>query len=153
MMNLARPALSLLLSLSGLGLLTTPLQAQQVYKWKDEKGALHYSQTPPPARYSKAVDVKARATAAPSPAKAGSPTSPATEPAAANGSANAKPVVPASVKLSAETCKDMKANLDTLASGRRLYEKDTAGERAYMTEERRAAQIQIYQQNLSKGCQ
>lgn len=149
MMNLARPALSLLLSLSGLGLLTTPLQAQQVYKWKDEKGALHYSQTPPPARYSKAVDVKARATAAPSPAKAGSAANPAT----ANGSANTKPVVPASVKLSAETCKDMKANLDTLASGRRLYEKDTAGERAYMTEERRAAQIQIYQQNLSKGCQ
>lgn len=151
-MNLAQPALKLLFAFTGMALLISPLQAQQVYKWTDEKGALHYSQTPPPARYAKAVDVKARATVAPS-TKAGGNAAAIETPAASAANPATKPAAPAAPKLSPETCKNMQANLDTLASGRRLYEKDTAGERAYITEERRAAQIQIYQQNLSKGCQ
>lgn len=32
--------------------------AQQVYKWKDAKGVTHYSDTPPPARDQKKVQVK-----------------------------------------------------------------------------------------------
>lgn len=32
--------------------------AQQVYKWKDERGVTHYSDTPPPARQQKQVVVK-----------------------------------------------------------------------------------------------
>lgn len=151
-MNLARSAFNVLLTVTGMALLISPSQAQQVYKWQDEKGALHYSQTPPPARYSKAVDVKARATVAPS-TKAGGNAATTEAPAAGAANTATKPASPAAPKLSPETCKNMQANLDTLASGRRVYEKDTAGERAYMTEERRAAQIQIYQQNLSKGCQ
>lgn len=135
---------------TGLGLVLTSslAQAQQIYKWADEKGALHYSQTPPPARYSKAVDVKARVT---TPTPAASAT--ANKEAGKTGDpANPAPAKPQTPKFSAETCQTMQNNLAQLQTGRRLYEKDTGGERAYITEERRAQQIQIYQQNLKNGC-
>lgn len=53
----------LLISITAL--LATTVQAQQVYKWKDAKGVLHYTQTPPPARYSQSVNIKARSLPAP----------------------------------------------------------------------------------------
>lgn len=132
-------------------LLATSTQAQQVYKWKDDKGALHYTQTPPPARYAQSVNIKER----PTPAPAANATK--TPPADKDNSANTagKSPVPAgkpAPRLSAETCKTMQDNLALLQTGRRLYEKDAGGERSYITEERRAQQIQTYQQNINNGC-
>lgn len=130
-------------------LLATTTQAQQVYKWKDEKGRLHYTQTPPPARYAQAVNIKERPTSAPAvngqKAAAGTTATNTDNKAPANAS---KPAP----KLSASDCKAMQDNLALLQTGRRLYENDAGGERAYMTEERRAQQIQTYQQNIANGC-
>ncbi|HEU4851633.1 MAG TPA: glutaredoxin family protein [Telluria sp.] len=53
---------TLILTASGAALLaawTGNALAQQVYKWKDAKGVTHYSDTPPPAREQKQVQVKA----------------------------------------------------------------------------------------------
>ena len=127
-------------------LLATTTQAQQVYKWKDEKGRLHYTQTPPPARYAQAVSIKERST--PAPATNGQKSA---ETSAANTDSKATASKPAP-KLSASDCKAMQDNLALLQTGRRLYENDAGGERAYMTEERRAQQIQTYQQNIANGC-
>ena len=137
-----------------LGLATASLssvQAQQFYKWKDEKGATHYTQTPPPARNSQALSIIARAaTTAPSPVATTNTTAPA--PTDASKKVAAKTPVPAAAKLSAQACQDLKANLDLLQSGRRLYENDSGGERSYLTEAQKAVQIQTYTQNLAQGC-
>lgn len=131
-------------------LLATTTQAQQVYKWKDEKGRLHYTQTPPPARYAQAVSIKERST--PAPAVNGQKAA-AAETTATNTDNKATASKPAPApKLNASDCKAMQDNLALLQTGRRLYEKDAGGERAYITEERRAQQIQTYQQNIANGC-
>ena len=131
-------------------LLATTIQAQQVYKWKDEKGRLHYTQTPPPARYAQAVNIKERPT--PVPATNGQKSAAAgTTATNTDNKATASKPAPAP-KLSASDCKAMQDNLALLQTGRRLYENDAGGERAYMTEERKAQQIQVYQQNLKNGC-
>ena len=135
-----------------LGLATailSPVQAQQFYKWKDEKGATHYTQTPPPARNSQTLSIKARATTA-------APTTPplattATKPEATKDAATKAPAQ-AKQKLSAEACQQIKSNLELLQSGRRLYQNDTGGERSYLTEAQKAVQIQTYSQNLAQGC-
>lgn len=130
-------------------LLPTTTQAQQVYKWKDEKGRLHYTQTPPPARYAQAVNIKERP--APAPAVNGQKAAAGTTATNTDNKATASKPAPAP-KLSASDCKAMQDNLALLQTGRRLYENDAGGERAYMTEERRAQQIQTYQQNIANGC-
>ncbi len=129
-------------------LLATTIQAQQVYKWKDEKGRLHYTQTPPPARYAQTVNIKERPTPAPATNGQKSAAAGTTTTNTDNKATASKPAP----KLSASDCKAMQDNLALLQTGRRLYENDAGGERAYMTEERRAQQIQTYQQNIANGC-
>ncbi len=124
-------------------------QAQQFYKWQDEKGATHYSQTPPPARYSKALSIKERPAA---PTTAAVPAATDNAKPAAPTAKPTKPAAPAVQKLSAEACKDLKSNLDLLQSGRRLYQNDSGGERSYLTEAQKSAQIQTYTQNIAQGC-
>lgn len=136
-----------------LGLATAILstaQAQQFYKWKDEKGATHYSQTPPPARNSQTLSIKARAaTAAPATTPVAAPVA---KPGASKDTAAKAPSTPPKQKLSAEACQQIKSNLELLQSGRRLYQNDAGGERSYITEEQKAVQIQTYTQNLAQGC-
>ena len=136
-----------------LGLATaavTSTQAQQFYKWKDEKGATHYTQTPPPARNSQVLSIKARAATA-TPSTATAVNTATTTPTSTSKLAD-KPVTPTAPKLSAQACKDLKSNLDLLQSGRRLYENDTGGERSYLTEAQKAVQIQASMQNIAQGC-
>lgn len=135
-----------------LGLATatvTSAQAQQFYKWKDEKGATHYTQTPPPAHQSQTLSIKARAAA---PNTSVAPTAVNAKSTAPNAAQPTKPVAPVAPKLSAQACTDLKSNLDLLQSGRRLYENDTGGERSYLTEAQKAAQIQTSMQNIAQGC-
>lgn len=137
-----------------LGLATailSPAQAQQFYKWKDEKGATHYTQTPPPARNSQTLSIKTRAATV-------APTTPplvttatAAKPEASKDAATKTPAPPKQ-KLSAEACQQIKSNLELLQSGRRLYQNDAGGERSYLTEAQKTVQMQTYNQNLAQGC-
>lgn len=142
--------LKLGLLISATAMLSTIVQAQQVYKWKDAKGVLHYTQTPPPARYSQSVNIKERPALAP--VASAQKTAPAGDTNTNAASNNVAPTSKPAPKLSAEACKGMQDNLALLQTGRRLYENDAGGERAYITEERRAQQIQTYQQNIANGC-
>lgn len=138
----------LLISITAL--LATTVQAQQVYKWKDAKGVLHYTQTPPPARHAQSVNIKERP--APAPAANAQKTALASNAATSTVTKAAASLSKPVVKLSAEACQGLQDNLALLQTGRRLYENDTGGERAYMTEQRRAQQIRIYQHNIATGC-
>lgn len=126
-------------------------QAQAVYKWQDAKGATHYTQTPPPVgAKSQMVEVKSRTNLQPltittidaTATNTGNKANPGTQAT----SSQQKP------KLKQEDCQTLKSTLDTLNSGRRLYEADAKGERAYLTEEQRAERIQTYSKNLAEGC-
>lgn len=117
--------------------------AQQIYKWQDEKGAIHYTQSPPSAKNAIRMDIKTRA---PVP----STVVPETKPAASAPQPATVTTTPQ--KLKAEDCAIIKGSLEELQSGRRLYESDKNGERSYLTEEQKAERIKTYSKNLSDGC-
>lgn len=123
--------------------------AQQVYKWQDAKGAVHYTQTPPPpnAKSQTTVEVKSRTNLQPAPA---APVS-STDTAAANNKTltNSQAQKP---KMAPADCAALKNSLESLNSGRRVYESDKNGERAYITEEQRAEKISTYTKTLSESC-
>ena len=146
------PLITILKSGLLLGLATAilnPVHAQQFYKWKDAKGATHYTQTPPPARSSQTLSIKARAATATPPTPPVAATTAKAEP---SKDAATKAPAPPKQKLTAETCQQIKNNLELLQSGRRLYQNDAGGERSYITEAQKATQIQTYSQNLAVGC-
>lgn len=120
--------------------------AQPVYKWQDAKGATHYTQTPPPAgANAKTVDVRSRTNLQPvtlAPSVADTSTQ----------ATNKAPAAPQKPRLKAEDCQQLRNTLDTLNTGRRIYESDKNGERAYLTEEQRTERISTYTKNLAEAC-
>jgi sugar lactone lactonase YvrE len=143
-------AISMVFGVASL-LLAANVHAQQVYKWQDEKGAIHYTQSPPNTKNAVRMDIKTRTPTAPAAStttdsKASSATT-TDQAATANKAAKNTPA-----KLKAEDCAFLKTNLETLQSGRRLYESDDKGERAYLTEEQKAERIQVHTKNIKDGC-
>lgn len=125
----------------------SPAQAQQVYKWKDDKGAIHYTQSPPSTKNAIRLDIKTRNVGNPVMAAENKATATTEDKTVANTSAKATPP-----KLKAEDCAILKSSLENLQSGRRLYEADDKGDRAYLTEEQKAQRIQTYSKSLNEGC-
>lgn len=149
-----KPAqLSIVGGVLGVVITGSTAQAQPVYKWQDAKGATHYTQTPPPASAKAAQKVEVRSRSDLQPTVAVSDSSVAT-PASKTSPSGSQPATTAQQKprLKAEDCQVLKDTVDTLASGRRLYESDANGERAYITEEQRAERISTYTKNLKEGC-
>jgi len=85
--------------------------AQQVYKWTDASGSVHYSDTPPPkGSSSKKITLSGVTESAPAPAKSATP---AHDQTSGSAEAPAQPVAdtPANRKT---LCSTLKGNLDIL---------------------------------------
>ncbi len=133
--------------------LSSSLFAQQVYKWQDAKGATHYTQTPPPATAvgAKKVEVRSRTNLQPvAPVSDNAAVSATANKATANNQTAA--ATPQKPRLKQEDCKLLKDAVDTMATGRRIYESDEKGERVYLTEEQRTERINTYTKNMTDGC-
>ncbi len=133
--------------------------AQPFYKWTDEQGSTHYTQTPPPQKATKKLDINTRV-----------PTDSATEikKLSEQSLVNQK-VVAADEKVSAKlkadsvadaerrqknsaACVQLKAALTQLQSGQRLRTYGADGERVYLTEEQKASQIQQQTAQIQNDC-
>lgn len=93
---------AILASLLALAFLSAPLVAQELYRWKDEKGVVHYSDKKP-----EGVDFESRAVPAEPAASAED------EDAAAEGAEGEQP--PAQPQVNAQ-CERVRANLQVLAN-------------------------------------
>jgi hypothetical protein len=133
--------------------------AAPFYKWVDEKGATHYTQTPPPQKSAKKININ---TLAPSDsADASKNLSAITKSDLKDDSdleqANDKAKIKASADAArraknAPQCQQLRASLAQLQSGRRLYGSDAKGERSYITDDQKASQIQQANTQIQKDC-
>ncbi len=131
-----------------------------MYKWVDEKGVTHYSESPPPeGTQAKKLDLPAVSSDAP-PVKSETPEdwkgreiefrrrmlqkekTEASEKAATNNAAAARK----------GRCIEARRRLDLLAAGRPLYHVDEKGERVYMEESDRAAETAKWRKDADQYC-
>ncbi len=133
--------------------------ASPFYKWVDEKGATHYTQTPPPQKEVKKVDIDTHIPADSASAiknldtqsKANLKADDDADKANDKNKEKAAADAARKAKNTAE-CQQLRTSLAQLQSGRRLYGSDAKGDRSYITEDQKATQIQQANTQIQKDC-
>ena len=152
-----------LLLAMGLLLCAAPSSAQ-MYKWVDDKGVTHYSESPPPGR--KAQQIQATPAPGPSPSSSAAP-KPA-EPASTWGdkerafrqrtiereyAEEAKRQKDAErVAMRKEACLEARYMVNALSSGVPVYKLNEKGEREYLPDTVRADRLQRAKENVENYC-
>ena len=133
--------------------------ATPFYKWIDEQGATHYTQTPPPQKIAKKVVVSAHipSDSATAIKKLDTVTKTDLKEDAADEKAADKAKTTATAEAArraknAPQCQQLRASLTELQSGKRLRESDAKGERSYVTEAQKATKIQQANTQITKDC-
>ena len=149
MKAIARLAIVLAFALAATG-----VQAGTMYKWVDEKGVTHFSEDPPPDGKAQKIDVK------PLPSSSNAP---ATHPQ----DWRARELELRQKRLDKERaekrsqhdaserearCLRAQRSLDQLNRQRPLYEVDKQGNRVYMDDKERAAEIESVRRAVEANC-
>lgn len=141
-------------------LLAAPAMAAQFYKWTDENGVTHYSETPPPdsVKSSTAIKVPSRQpsgaeTAAQNLQKQREAAIKALDEAGKKGTAATPGAAKDNKEQYAERCKQLKANLAVMESSGRVSEKDDKGEKRILTEEEKAKRIEDTRRQIKAFCE
>ena len=153
-----------LLLAMGLLLCAAPSSAQ-MYKWVDEKGVTHYSESPPPGRKAQQIQ---QATPAPGPAPGSSAPPKPAEPASTWGdkerafrqrtiereyAEEAKRQKDAErLALRREACLEARYMVNALNSGVPVYKLNEKGEREYLADNVRADRLQRAKENVETYC-
>lgn len=137
--------------LLALALIALAAMAQPMYKWVDEKGVTHFSESPPPDGKATKVEVK--------------PTG--TEKARVDNwkerelESRQRRTQKDSVeeetrrkeeRTRAQHCSRAREGLDTVKNSRRVYSLDEKGERVYMEDKDRPAAIEKWSQDVERYC-
>jgi hypothetical protein len=150
-----------LLLAMGLLLCAAPSSAQ-MYKWVDDKGVTHYSESPPPGR--KAQQIQATPSPSPSPSATPKPAEPAStwgdkerafrqrtiEREYAEETKRKKDAE--RVAMRREACLEARYVIDTLSSGVPVYRINEKGEREYFADEVRADKLRRAKENAETYC-
>jgi len=133
------------LPLLALVLLPLCASAEGLYKWVDEKGVTHYSESPPPdsSKAKKATKVEIRSQGpAQAPAK-GSAKAPAPQPTAQSQEKARKDML----------CRQALQQVTTLQSERPVYNLNSRGERTIVQDPGRAQRIADAQEQMRRNCE
>ncbi|HEY4714850.1 MAG TPA: DUF4124 domain-containing protein [Aquirhabdus sp.] len=133
---------------------------QAFYKWVDGNGVTQYTQTPPPQRHvvdnisastqapqGSAPDIKRRNDHSKKNPKKSFAEEQAAESARKNTEADAD-----SRNKNAAVCQQLKLNLSQLKSGQRFRTMDINGDRSYLSEEQKEAQIKQQTAQIENYC-
>jgi uncharacterized protein DUF4124 len=145
----------------GLLLCAAPSFAQ-MYKWVDDKGVTHYSESPPPGR--KAQQIQATPSPTPSPSATPKPAEPAStwsdkerafrqrtiEREYAEETKRKKDAE--RIALRREACLEARYTINTLNSGGPVYKLNEKGEREYLADSVRAEKLQRAKENAETYC-
>ncbi|NVK21647.1 MAG: DUF4124 domain-containing protein [Kangiellaceae bacterium] len=135
---------------------TSVIAGQTIYKWKDAKGNLKYTQTKPPAgtAYVTIKNRDSRASSSPAPQaseQAASATSKQDE-IIAQQEAEKKRVNSANQEINRKNCTIAKNNLEVLETRSRVQVEEN-GERRMLSDEERAERLTKAKENVSKFCE
>lgn len=140
-------------------LLATATVAAQVYKWVDKDGKVQYSDTPPPPSASKADPKKLNTgpTAAPAAANAPKSLQERTKDADKRRSEDAEKAkkdeeAQKLAKQNEESCKEASRFKSELETGRPMARNNDKGERAFMSDEERSAEIARMKSIMAEAC-
>lgn len=127
--------------------------AQQMYKWVDEKGVTHYSETPPPDGTKGASKIEVKT---PTPDRA--PTDNWREREAQSKERRAKQGVQDEQERMKEdsqrasNCRRAQRQADTMTHPGSIYRLNEKGERVFMEDKERAAKLDEAQQDVARYC-
>jgi hypothetical protein len=136
-----------------LALLLGNFAAAQAYKWTDENGKVHFSDSPPPDRKAQELNVKPAVPANPN-AKPGRSWESQLEESRMNQlrAQQQKDAEERKARIAENECHRARYRLDMLQNSRRVYKVDDKGQRQYLDDKDRPAQIQSAQQAVEKHC-
>lgn len=148
----------------------------QIYSWKDKDGKVHYGDTPPPTGEVNQIRGTAAARPTPAPASAPAETPAATDTVKAQDSSRPQTLAEreqafrerraaeaeAQAKAAEEagrdaerqrSCEQARNQLGALQSGQRVTRFNAAGEREFLDDTARGAEIARLQQQVAEHCQ
>jgi len=137
--------------LLSLALIPLAAMAQQMYKWVDEKGVTHFSESPPPDGKATKVEVKPTGTER---ARVDNWKERELE---SRQRRTQKEIVEEETRRKEEgarvqRCSRAREGLDTVKNSRRVYSLDEKGERVYMEDKDRPAAIEKWSQEVQRYC-
>lgn len=142
---------------------SAPSLGDEVYKWVDKNGGVHYGEFPPNNKKSKTVDVPST----PQPAaddeqEAPSPATAESTPPAENKKdkfleerAKVKEDKEAQEKKKKEferACNEARSNMEVLQDGSRIRVVDANGKAKFLTDEEKAQRLESEKKNAAKYC-
>lgn len=141
-------------------LLATATVAAQVYKWVDKDGKVQYSDSPPPASAGKTEPKKMETAPATTAAPANAPGKSLQERAKDYDKRRSETAektkkddeAQKNAEVDQENCRDARAALADLESGRPISRANANGERAFMTDEQRQTDIQKARAMIASAC-
>jgi uncharacterized protein DUF4124 len=136
---------------------TFPVFAQQMYKWVDDKGITHYTDAPPPDGRASKVDIRPTPPSGPVPP----PVDYKQKEIDSRGEKVQKDqqekkdaAQAASEKaLKKGRCVEAQRQLIVLSAQRPVYTVNAKGEKVYMEDEKRAAEIDKWQERAKTYCE
>ena len=136
---------------------TLPIAAQSMYKWVDDKGITHYTDAPPPDGKGQKIDVR--------PAPPSSPVKPPsdfrqkeleTRGERAQKEREAKKAVADEERDAAvrkRRCIDAQSQLQVLRMQRPVFQTDEKGERVFLDDRQRQAELDKWQERAKTYCE
>lgn len=148
-----------------LWLLATPVNAE-IYKWRDEKGVMNYSDVPPPAKTPAQQTLRSRgatstlpndvpltrADAYPSKEITAAEKKNTAPPANANASPEAEALKLMQAREKAQNCAAARTNYRNYAVGGRMQNVDENGQKTYMSDEQIREGLARAQQEIDEYC-
>ena len=138
-------------------LLALPLAAaaQTLYKWVDEKGVTHYSETPPPKGAASKVEIRPSEPGKAAPAEDWKEKERQFRERRVQREQQEREEAARKAREEqdrARRCRDAQRHLDGLRNARRVYELNARGERVYLEDDERPARIEKWQREADDTC-
>ncbi|RMD71644.1 MAG: DUF4124 domain-containing protein [Gammaproteobacteria bacterium] len=125
-----------------------PAYGATIYKWIDEKGITHFSQTPPPQGNAQEISFELP----PPPPEGSLEKLKAPEKTKEASLEDKRRQAEEQARIRKEVCSDLQKRLETLQGHARLYTKDEKGNITWLTEEQRQKLIKETQARLKEFC-
>ncbi len=130
----------------------SPLAHAGIYKWTDDQGNVHYSQTKPSNQKTESLRIKSHAPTDKSTYKRPSLDLKDKAKQAADSDAQSEKSNEPSPQQQAEMCKRSRADLQILISQGQVRQKRQDGTVVYMTDEQKQKRIAAERQRIQKYC-
>jgi hypothetical protein len=137
--------------LAPLALVALGAMAQPMYKWVDEKGVTHFSESPPPDGKATKVEVKPTGTEKPRTDDWKERELESRQRRAQKEGADEE-TRKKEERERTQRCTRAREGLDTVTNTRRVYRLDEKGERVYLEDKDRPAAIEKWSQEVQRYC-